>query len=92
MTEVPMKKKLHFHEDASHGWLAVKVKEIVDLGIEKEISGYSYMNGQTVYLEEDLDAGIYLNAMKEKHGDIEFEFKRSYRETSPIRNYKYYRS
>lgn len=54
--------KKYFHRDAQHGWLAVKRKELVALGLDKEISAFSYQLGKTVYLEEDVDAPKYLKA------------------------------
>ena len=50
------------HSDAGHGWLAVKTKELVELGIADKISSYSFYKGKTTYLEEDCDAGLYINA------------------------------
>jgi hypothetical protein len=44
------------HSDPGHAWLAVKLSEIKMLGIETEISSYSYVKGKTAYLEEEIDA------------------------------------
>jgi hypothetical protein len=55
-----------FHTDSGHGWLAVKRAELVRLGIQHSISLYSYQNGETVYLEEDCDAGHFAEAKKAK--------------------------
>ena len=44
------------HSDPGHGWLAVKLSEIKMLGIETDISEFSYIKGKTAYLEEDCDA------------------------------------
>lgn len=77
-----------FHSDPGHGWLAVKRKELEDLGIEKEITGFSYVKGKTVYLEEDLDAGTFIKALKER--GIKFKFRHSYKEKTPIRYYNHY--
>jgi hypothetical protein len=54
-------------QDPGHGWVRVSLKEIIRLGIAEKISTYSYQNGQYVYLEEDCDAGIWLNARRQ-HG------------------------
>ena len=53
-----------FHSDAGHGWLRVLRVELVRLYLENKISGYSYMNGPWAYLEEDCDAGLFLDATK----------------------------
>lgn len=54
--------------DAGHEWLAVKIKELVDLGIADKISSYSYQKGGTAYLEGDCDAAVFFDAYKAKHG------------------------
>jgi hypothetical protein len=54
--------------DAGHEWLAVKKKELVELGIAHKISGYSYEKGATAYLEGDCDAALFFDAYKAKHG------------------------
>jgi hypothetical protein len=81
-----MKKIYRFHADAGHGWIAVKRKELIRLGIEDKITPYSYQRGQTVYLEEDCDASTFLQA-KNKAGE-EYGFKESHHERSPIRSYE----
>lgn len=76
-----------FHSDPGHGWLAVKESDLDALGIRDEITEFSFQNGKTVYLEEDLDAGTFINACKEhgiKVNIIELEPKRY----SPVRYYE----
>ena len=59
-----LRRTLHeYHEDGGHGWLKVSKVIINALGIASEISGYSYEYNGQVYLEEDLDAAIYLKAI-----------------------------
>ena len=73
--------------DDGHGWLQVPLVLILRLGIEDQISKYSYLSldGQFVYLEEDLDAVIFHNAMSS------YEYKNIYQNgRSPIRNYPSY--
>jgi len=65
-------RKFDFYSDPSHGWLKVKRQELVELGIENRISGYSYQKGDAVYLEEDSDAPKFADAWEKKHG-IKFE-------------------
>ena len=74
-----------FHSDPGHGWLAVKRAELIRLNILDRVSPYSYQNGQTVYLEEDGDASLFLNR-KEEVGE-EVESKESYQDNTPIRRY-----
>jgi len=69
---------LNFNYDAGHGWLTSNTSQLMELGIYDKVSRYSYINtayanedgGYNVYLEEDCDAPLLLNALKE-HG-IEF--------------------
>jgi len=75
-----------YHHDSGHGWLAVKRKELIDLNIEGLISGCSYQKGETVYLEEDCDAGVYIHAMKSKGINVEFKVG-AFRSYHPIRSY-----
>lgn len=63
------------HSDAGHGWLAVKKQELIDLDILDKISPYSYVSGDTFYLEEDYDAGLFINAMKAKGIEIKYTKK-----------------
>lgn len=51
---------LTFIADPGHGWLLVPLAEIVALGLETQISVYSYIEGQYAYLEEDCDCPRYL--------------------------------
>jgi hypothetical protein len=84
---------LKFYRDAGHGWLAVKKSVLTDLGILDKISTYSYESpsGGTVYLEEDRDASLFLNAAKAFSMEFpkievdsgERSFIRSYRRFSP---------
>ena len=79
-------KTYKFYSDPGHGWLAVKIKELVDLGIVDKISSYSYMRGQTAYLEEDCDAGLFFVAYEKKHG-IRPQIEEKFQEHTPIRSY-----
>ena len=55
-----------FYFDSAHGWLEVNYEELVDLGIVKRITNWSYRDGEKVYLEEDIDAGTYIDAVEEQ--------------------------
>lgn len=82
-----MKNKQYiFHTDPGHGWLAVKKSELIYLGLLEYVTPYSYMKGDTVYLEEDMDAGMFMAAYEEKFGK-ELKYKTSYLENTPIRYY-----
>lgn len=57
-------KKLTFHADPSHGWLEVDFADLEALHITAQVSRYSYHSGTRAFLEEDCDAGLYLDAAK----------------------------
>ena len=83
-------KTYKFYADPGHGWLAVKITELLELGIVTQISNYSYMRGATAYLEEDCDASLFFNSYRDKHG---VDPKHTYTYTnnrSHIRNYDSY--
>jgi hypothetical protein len=54
--------KYKFIADGGHGWISVPLEDIRRLGITDQISRYSYMTHKRVYLEEDRDAGLFLEA------------------------------
>ena len=88
---------LIFWEDAGHGWMAVPEEHIKYLGIENDITSYSYHYQGTVYLEEDQDLGTYLKARHEQGWDNELyeSYKTSIRkwagDQAVIRRYPSYK-
>ena len=88
--------KLIYYYDAGHGWLAVKINRLKELGIkvaqdgaswpypELTISRSSYRRGDTVYLEEDNDMKVFMDAAKKRGWLIEIEE----RESNQIRNFR----
>lgn len=83
-----MKTKFYdFYADPGHGWLKVKRSELVALNILNEISGYSYQNGDCVFLEEDCDVSIFIRAMKNQEVTVKIREHYTNRE-SKIRNYE----
>jgi hypothetical protein len=87
--------KLTFHCDRGHGWLEVPREDIDALGLADQISAYSYAMASThkragmVYLEEDCDASLYLDAAKAAGYTLQIVEK--YTDTdSPIRNMSRY--
>ena len=67
-----MKLQLTFFPDDSHGWLRVPKASVPKRSLAK-ISSCSYMDNDYFYLEEDKDAGICLNALKEEGVNVEVE-------------------
>jgi hypothetical protein len=83
--------KIKYYHDPGHGWLAVKRSLLVESGLEKQITNFSYQKGQTVYLEEDRDAYEFEKTMREKGYTFEIEHRHT-QKNSPIRSYAYYSS
>lgn len=79
-----------YHTDPGHGWVEVPMLTINDLGLADKISEYSYRNGDKVYLEEDCDASLFINALKDL--GLKYSLVTQYREHTPIRRYKRYKS
>lgn len=78
-----------FYSDPGHAWLKVDYNELVELGIETDISPFSYRDGDDVYLEEDCDFGKYLVAMNGRGTGIVFDTVRS-NSDSFVRSYDRY--
>ena len=85
-------KPIVYYTDPGHGWVAVKRAHLIALGIENQVSQFSYQRGATVYLEEDCDASLYFAALKregivpqcvEKHTDRYHQI-RSYESFKPV--------
>lgn len=90
-----MPESFTFHEDAGHGWLEVPYSALTELKIENQITGFSYRDGDTVFLEEDQDAFTFVKAYLAFHGKTAFQdfpSKNVYDGNhSYIRNYKRYK-
>ena len=56
---------LVFHSDPAHGWLQVDRDHITDLGLLYRISCASYVSDCKVYLEEDCDMPLFLDAAEQ---------------------------
>jgi hypothetical protein len=82
-------KRYAFHEDPGHGWLEVTRQDLIDLGIDQDVSPYSYQNGQNVFLEEDCDMTLFFKAYEKKFGEKP-ETMYFYEENTPIRRYQHY--
>lgn len=75
------------YTDPGHGWTPVKIDVAEKYGFLYLISPYSYIKGNTIYLEEDGDLSLYCDAIR-KSGDT-FIFKnKSTDKRHPIRSYE----
>ena len=63
-----------FHEDCGHAWLKVSKKLFNKTNASIEhISQFSYEDKNNYYLEEDCDAALLINALKNKNIQYEIE-------------------
>ena len=85
---------MKWFSDSAHGWLGVSTKQLFGLGIEQDISNHSYLSesGKSVYLEEDSDAGIFIDAYGRSkfYKDIDSSKATYYDGRCHIRNYPRY--
>jgi hypothetical protein len=57
-------------------------------GVADKISQYSYIDGETVYLEEDLDMGVFLDELSAR--GISYSINDEYQEETLIRHMSRY--
>ena len=55
---------LDYLQDPAHGWIAADIQSLRAYGLTDKVSAYSYRDGDTVWLEEDCDAGLYIRALQ----------------------------
>lgn len=87
-----MAKTYIWAHDAGHEWLAVKMKELVELNIEHKITSFSYVKGGTVYLEGDCDAAEFISAYTAKHGHAPKTKQGKYWDRQPCRSFDRYQT
>ena len=63
---------LKWYSDPSHAWLRISRKDADFLGILPQITSYSYQSkhGNVLYLEEDQDAALVLDALMKRGGEV----------------------
>jgi hypothetical protein len=80
-----------FYADAGHAWLKVPKNAVETLGIADRITCYSYRKSDAVYLEEDCDAPLFVEAFREKYGVPPKVVKSPAVNSSRIRTYQSYK-
>jgi hypothetical protein len=88
-----MQKSFKRHGDAGHSWIAVKISLLEKLNIATEVSPYSYMRGDTAYLEEDADATLFYYSFMKMFGSVpnvvESQYRPSYHWVRNLSSYEY---
>ncbi len=82
-----MIKEYRAYSDKDFGWLQVSKKQLSKMGLSDKISALSREDEKYVYLESDVDADIFLNAI----GKDSVEIDEDYKEISPIRKLTHYK-
>lgn len=59
-----------YHQDPGHGWFEVSKQTLIDFGIADKITSYSYIRGDSVFLEEDCDAALFYQTARSMGIDI----------------------
>ena len=81
---------IKYYSDPAHGWYAVKRTVLDQFNVADKITPYSYQNGQTVYLEEDMDGYTLIHALRNANVKYEIVDGSHTNKRSPIRSYKSY--
>lgn len=82
-----------FSTDPGHAWLLIHEAELAAVGLtEADISPYSYRSDGMLALEEDCDAGTFLNAWREQNPEAEAVFEERHHEVNAIRTWPSYGS
>ena len=59
----------NFIHDDSHGWLEVNLNKFPEA--KDYATGFGYINGSTIYLEEDVEAPNFIQYLKTQHKVID---------------------
>jgi hypothetical protein len=84
-----MKRVFNYYTDSGHGWVKVPVNILRKLGIEKQVTTFSYWRKGFAYIEEDTDMATFMEAHPEKD-KLKFHNFHS-NNSSRIRNYETYK-
>lgn len=79
-------------QDPGHGWFSVKRAALDALGVLDRVTPYSYQRGASVYLEEDCDASLLFNAVRDRFGRLPAYESRHTDRVHPIRSYPQFRA
>lgn len=67
------KATFRYIQDPGHGWLEVPRQLLAELGIEYDITRYSYVEGAKAYLEEDCDMSLFMAEFEKQLPDVELD-------------------
>lgn len=81
--------KLTIYADPGHAWCKVPRSLLVKLGIDGDITTFSYQRGEYVYLEEDCDLPLLITTLRAWGKSVEFKELHTNKQ-SKIRSYSHY--
>ena len=86
-----MKHSFTFYADSGHAWLKVSLADTKSVGLSLDsFSEFSYWRNNKyepfLYLEEDCDAGVFLESYRTMHGNLP-AIRESFCDWSKIRNF-----
>ena len=79
------------YSDGSHAWLKVARDELRELEILDQISAWSKVRGDNIYLEEDLDYLLYVRALETKQPGTRLNLTEKYSDPCRVRNYNFFK-
>ena len=80
---------LNYYQDSGHGWVKISLDKLKTLGIDKDISYFSYTRKSYAYLEEDCDLAKLYKACDDRGIILKLRDHITDRD-SKIRNYQSY--
>jgi len=81
---------LNYYQDSGHGWVKAKLSLLQKLNIVDQISPYSYLRKDNVYLEEDCDLGRLYDALTSQGITLKLKSFVAREKRSKIRSYDYF--
>lgn len=83
-------KTFPYIQDPGHGWVRVPKTELAKAGCEADISRHSFQKGNNVFLEQDCDLQIFVDARRSQGLETKLRPYVNKSRTSRIRNYTSY--
>lgn len=79
------------YSNGSHAWLKVARDELRELEILDQISGWSKVFRDNIYLEEDLDYLLYVRALETKQPGTRLNLTEKYSDRCRVQNYDFFK-
>ena len=83
-------KTFPYIQDPGHGWVRVPKTELAKAGCEADISRHSFQKGNNIFLEQDCDLQVFVDARRSQGLETKLRPYVNKSRTSRIRNYTSY--